>query len=87
MSSPIVAALVVTHDGARWLPQVIEGLREQRRRPDHLVFVDTGSRDESVQLASAIVGEAAVVRLPGSTGFPQAVAAGLEHLRATGVEP
>ena len=45
-----VAALIVSHDGARWLPAVIEGLGEQRAPVDAVVAVDTTSRDESTEL-------------------------------------
>ena len=45
-----VSALLVSHDGARWLPAVIEGLAEQRVPVDAVVAVDTTSRDESTEL-------------------------------------
>ncbi len=73
-----VAVLLVSHDGARWLPSVIEGIRSQRVRADRVVAVDTGSKDESADLLAAAFG--AVVRAPGSTSFPAAVALGLEHV-------
>ena len=75
---PSVAVLLVSHDGARWLPAVIDGLRAQRVPPDRVVAVDTASLDESVELLTAAFGE--VVTLPGSTSFPDAVDAGLEHV-------
>jgi GT2 family glycosyltransferase len=71
-----VAALLVSHDGARWLPTVLDGLAAQTRRPDVLVAVDTGSRDESVALIEAS-GTTHVVREKLNTTFPQAVRAGL----------
>ncbi|MEN8704784.1 MAG: glycosyltransferase family 2 protein [Nocardioides marinisabuli] len=73
-----VAALVVSHDGARWLPVVIEALRAQTRAPDRVVAVDTGSRDESPDLLEAAFGP--VVPAPGGTGYPEAVRRGLAEL-------
>ncbi len=66
-----VAVLLVSHDGARWLPVVVEGLRSQTHAPDHVVCVDTGSRDEGPDLLERSFG--AVRSLPSGTGFPEAV--------------
>jgi GT2 family glycosyltransferase len=73
-----VAALLVSHDGARWLPAVIEGLAEQRVPVDAVVAVDTTSRDESTELLREAFGT--VVEAHGSTSFPDAVTHGLEHV-------
>jgi GT2 family glycosyltransferase len=75
-----VAALVVSHDGARWLPSVITGLEGQRVRPGRVVAVDTGSRDSSAELLEDAFGPESVVRAPSSTSFPAAVRLGLEHV-------
>ena len=52
-----VTAVVVAHDGARWLPRLLSALADSTRPPDHVVAVDTGSRDETAQLLadSAVV--------------------------------
>ncbi|WP_298755969.1 glycosyltransferase family 2 protein, partial [uncultured Nocardioides sp.] len=73
-----VAALVVSHDGARWLPLVIDGLRAQTRAPDHVVCVDTGSRDEGPDLLEAAFG--AVRSAPAGTSYPEAVRLGLAEV-------
>lgn len=78
--SSTVAALLVSHDGARWLPAVIDGLRAQRRPVDRVVAVDTASKDESAALLRAAF--ETVVEAPGSTTFPEAVRLGLEHVGA-----
>jgi GT2 family glycosyltransferase len=80
--SATVVALLVSHDGARWLPTVIDGIRAQRRAVDRVVAVDTTSRDESPQLLAEAFGE--VHTAPGSTGYPAAVRLGLEHVDRTG---
>ncbi|WP_067429242.1 glycosyltransferase family 2 protein [Nocardioides jensenii] len=73
-----VTALLVSHDGARWLPAVLAGLDDQQQPPDRVLAVDTGSTDESVDLISAALGPDAVSVHHGS--FPQAVAHALPHL-------
>lgn len=76
-SAPNVVALVVSHDGARWLPQVIDGLRAQRVPPHRVLAVDTGSKDSSRELVAGAFGAAAVLSAPGSTSFPAAVNLGV----------
>lgn len=80
--TPTVAALLVSHDGSRWLPAVIDGLRGQRTPVTRVVTVDTGSHDESADLLEAAFGD--VQRVSGRTHYPAAVALGLERLRAGG---
>ena len=75
-----VTALLVSHDGARWLPTVLAGLADQSLPVDHVVAVDTGSRDESPDLLRAALGDAAVHVMGSGTSFPQAVRAGLQAL-------
>ena len=70
-----VTAVVVSHDGAGWLPASLEALRAQTRAPEVTVGVDTGSRDGSVALLAAALGS--VVEVPRNHGFGRAVAAGL----------
>ena len=76
---PPVAALLVSHDGTRWLPAVVAGLTDQQVRVDEVVAVDTGSKDDSADLLEQAFGE--VLRAPGSTSFPAAVQLGLDRLR------
>ena len=82
-----VTAVVVTHDGARWLPRVLDGLAGQSRQPDQLVVVDTGSRDESYDIAALRLGEEAVVHARRGDGLGVAVAAGLDHADALDPAP
>lgn len=73
-----VTALLISHDGARWLPAVLAGLQDQSRRPDRVLAIDTGSVDDSVALLTESLGPEAVQSNPGS--FPEAVAAALPHI-------
>lgn len=84
-----VSALLVSHDGARWLPAVIDGLRGQQTSVDDVIVVDTTSRDGSADLLhdafSAEYGQ--LVSAAGSTSFPEAVALGLAEMRRRGSTP
>ncbi|TWH00712.1 GT2 family glycosyltransferase [Nocardioides sp. J9] len=85
-----VAVLLVSHDGASWLPAVLDGIRAQTAPLDSVVAIDTGSRDDSPELVrQALDGHVplAVRRMPATTGFPDAVADGLAALAAAGRDP
>jgi GT2 family glycosyltransferase len=77
---PAVVALLVSHDGARWLPAVIDGVRAQTVPVSAVVAVDTGSKDESVDLLVDAFDEVATVS--GRTAYPEAVRTGLEQIPA-----
>ena len=49
-----VTALLVSHEGARWLPAVLDGLVAQTRPPERVVAVDTGSTDDSVATINSV---------------------------------
>lgn len=78
-----ITALLVSHNGARWLPQVMSALEESSRRPDTVLAVDTGSDDESVAILEGAFGPG-VLSLPAETGYPDAVRAGLEKAAKAG---
>ena len=75
----IVTAVLVSHDGARWLPAVIAGLSAQTHPFDRLVAIDTGSKDASASLLTDAFGAAAVHVATGATTWPQAVDLALEQ--------
>ncbi|WP_170219285.1 glycosyltransferase [Nocardioides litoris] len=80
---PSVVALLVTHDGARWLPGVVEGIREQGPALRRVVAVDTGSKDDSRALLDPSFD---LVETGSATTYPEAVALGLEHVAASAPE-
>jgi GT2 family glycosyltransferase len=83
----VVTAVLVTHDGHRWLPEVLAALEAQTRRPERLVAVDTGSTDGSRELLAARLGEASILSQPAGTGFGTALNAMVSRLGATPAPP
>ncbi|MFF0307543.1 glycosyltransferase [Streptosporangium sp. NPDC004379] len=75
-----VTAIIVCHDGARWLGETLDALLGQTRAVDRVVGVDTGSRDGAAALMRGVLGPNAVLPLPRRTGFGEAVAAVLDRL-------
>ena len=75
-----MTALLVSHDGARWLPAVLDAVAAQTRRPDGVMAVDTGSTDGSVDLLHKRLGNDGLTTAPAHTSFGAAVARGLAAL-------
>lgn len=69
----VVTAVLVSHDGARWLPDALAGLLGQERPVQYAVAADTGSGDDSARLVTEALGDDRVLHLARRTGFGQAV--------------
>ncbi|WP_078655655.1 glycosyltransferase family 2 protein [Streptomyces fulvoviolaceus] len=69
----VVTAVLVSHDGARWLPDALAGLLGQERPVQFAMAADTGSADASAQLVTDALGAERVLHLARRTGFGQAV--------------
>jgi len=76
----VVTAVLVAHDGARWLPKALAGLLTQERPVQDVVAADTGSADDSARLLAESLGDQRVLHLARRTGFGAAVE---EAVRAT----
>ncbi|MEV6959184.1 glycosyltransferase family 2 protein [Streptomyces sp. NPDC051207] len=69
----VVTAVLVSHDGARWLPDALSALLGQERPVQYAMAADTGSADDSAQLLTDALGPDRVLHLARRTGFGQAV--------------
>ncbi|MEV5985666.1 glycosyltransferase family 2 protein [Streptomyces sp. NPDC052051] len=69
----VVTAVLVSHDGARWLPDALAGVLNQERPVQNAVAADTGSADDSARLLTEALGDDRVLHLARRTGFGQAV--------------
>ncbi|MEU1124348.1 glycosyltransferase [Streptomyces sp. NPDC005899] len=78
----VVTAVLVSHDGARWLPDVLAGLLGQERPVQNVVAADTGSADDSAHLVTQALGGERVLHLARRTSFGTAVE---EATRTAGV--
>uniref|UniRef100_UPI0017F371A3 glycosyltransferase family 2 protein n=1 Tax=Sporichthya sp. TaxID=65475 RepID=UPI0017F371A3 len=78
-----VTVVLVTHDGERWLPQVLPAATGQTRAGDRLVVADTGSTDATLGLLAQDVPASDVLSLPRDTGYGAAVKAAIAHADAS----
>ncbi|WP_329178525.1 glycosyltransferase family 2 protein [Streptomyces sp. NBC_01477] len=69
----VVTAVLVAHDGARWLPKSLAGLLAQDRPVQDVIAADTGSADDSARLLAESLGDQRVLHLARRTGFGAAV--------------
>ncbi|EFL25601.1 putative integral membrane regulatory protein, partial [Streptomyces himastatinicus ATCC 53653] len=82
----VVTAVLVSHDGARWLPDALSGLLGQERPVQSVVAADTGSADESARLLTEALGEERVLHLARRSGFGTAVAEAVRGAPVLGPE-
>lgn len=78
MTSPRITALLVVHDGATWLPEVVASITSQTRSADQILAIDTGSVDASAKLLKGA--RIPTVTLDRTTSFGQALHYGVSHL-------
>ncbi|MGK5543990.1 glycosyltransferase family 2 protein [Streptomyces sp. URMC 127] len=78
----VVTAVIVSHDGARWLPDALSGLLGQERPVQSAVAADTGSTDDSAQLLADALGPDRVLHLARRAGFGTAVDEALRAVAA-----
>jgi GT2 family glycosyltransferase len=81
MSLHRVSAILVVHDGATWLPEVVASLASQTRAFDHIVAVDTGSVDSSAKLLKGA--RIPILTMSRETGFGAAISSAVEKLPPT----
>ena len=81
----VVTAVLVAHNGARWLPQSAAGLRAQTRAPQRFVAVDTASTDGSAEILAQLLGPDRVVAAPARTpvSAPRSISASPPPTRGT----
>lgn len=78
-----MTAVLVSHDGARWLPEVLDALAAQTRKPERFVAADTDSADGSARIITDTLGPGTVVSMPRNTAFGDAIAACLDAFAGT----
>ena len=81
MSTQRVTAILVVHDGATWLPQVVTSLATQTRGADRIIAVDTGSIDASAKLLKGA--RIPTISLDREIGFGEAISFAVEQLPPT----
>lgn len=81
MSTQRVTAILVVHDGATWLPEVVTSLATQTRSADRIVAVDTGSVDASAKLLKGA--RIPTISLDREIGFGEAISFAVGQLPPT----
>lgn len=74
-----VTAVLVSHQGAVWLPAVLTTLARSHRTPEVVVAVDTNSTDDSAEILRESLGSDRVISLDSNLGFGAAVSTALDR--------
>ena len=75
-----VTAILVVHDGAVWLPEVVASITSQTRSVDQIIAIDTGSLDASSKLLKGA--KIPTLAAPRDLGFGSAIQNAVEKLPA-----
>ena len=78
MRSNRISALLVVHDGATWLPEVVASIASQTHPADQILAIDTGSIDSSPKLLKGA--RIPTLTLDRTTSFGSALAEGVAQL-------
>lgn len=81
MSTQRVTAILVVHDGAIWLPEVVTSLATQTRSADRIIAVNTGSIDSSAKLLKGA--RIPTISLERDAGFGEAISYAVGQLPPT----
>ena len=79
---PTVAILLANYNHAGFLPQALEGIRDQTRVADEVIIVDDGSTDNSLEIIAAYSADLPNLRLiknERNLGVQYSIAKALEH--------
>ncbi len=80
---PSVAVVIVSHNGAVWLPKVLTSLTGMEHAPDVWRAVDVASTDGSGELLADSLGRERLLRAPKGTGFGAAVQVAVDAMPRT----
>lgn len=67
-----VAVVIVNWNGGELLTRCLESLKQQSRRPDHIIVVDNASSDDSLKQAGRLLRDVELTRLDSNAGFARA---------------
>lgn len=80
-----VAVIVVTHNSREQVPDLVAAVRAGASASAmRLVFVDSGSTDDTVDEVARVAPQADVLALDGNRGYAAGINAGVAHVRASG---
>lgn len=72
MTEPTVGILILNHNGQKWLPPLLDSLRQSTYGNKRIYLVDNGSEDGSVQTILDFYPEVGIIRMAGNLGYPAA---------------
>jgi GT2 family glycosyltransferase len=87
LNRQVVHAVLVAHDGSRWLPRTLDSLSHLTLAPATVTAVDTGSKDSTPDLLAQSPLVTSVTTLPREAAFTSAVAHAVAQVPVAGSSP
>lgn len=81
MEKGLVSVIIVNYNGLKWLKGCLDSLSDQSYRNFEIIFVDNGSRDDSIGFIEKNYPSVAIVRNEKNSGFAGGNNIGLEKAR------
>lgn len=73
--------VIPNYNGMKYLRECMDSLTKQDKKDFHIIVVDNGSKDESVNFLKEFYPETELILLDKNTGFCHAVNLGIEHAK------
>ncbi len=77
--SRTITVVIPTYNGIKYIPDCLDSLKGQLRRPDEIIVVDDGSTDETASLIARSYPEVRLIRLESNRGFATAINEGIRR--------
>lgn len=74
-----ITVIIPTYNGIKYIPDCLDSLKSQLRRPDEVIVVDDGSTDGTASLVTRSYPEARLIRLESNRGFAAAINEGISR--------
>lgn len=74
-----ISVILIVRNGARFIAQALESIRQSTLRPDEILVIDGNSSDDTADIARRFAG--VTLRQQRSSGIPSAYNEGIRHAR------
>jgi hypothetical protein len=80
-TAPTISVVIPTFNGSRYIPDCLNSLEQQLRKPDEIILVDDGSTDGTASVVASSYPKVRQIRLESNRGFAAAANEGIRHAR------
>ncbi|MBI5118080.1 glycosyltransferase family 2 protein [Candidatus Poribacteria bacterium] len=78
-TAPTISVVIPTFNGSRYIPDCLNSLEQQLRKPEEIILVDDGSTDDTASLVASSYPKVRLIELGSNRGFAAAANEGIRH--------